>query len=107
MGWDRQRRPRKNGYGAEWEKARKRILFRDRYCCVNCKSYGKMVSATEVDHIIERAAGGSDEDDNLQSLCHDCHKQKTAHRKGVAPRPKIGLDGWPEGEGGSPDPGEA
>jgi 5-methylcytosine-specific restriction endonuclease McrA len=34
--------------------------------------------ATEVDHIIELAAGGSNTIDNVQPLCKDCHKAKTA-----------------------------
>lgn len=99
MGWDRQKRDDKSLKTYAWKKTRQRILLRDRYSCVNCRSVGKLEKATDVDHIIERSAGGSDADANLQSLCQDCHKQKTAHRKGVAPRPRIGLDGWPEGEG--------
>jgi 5-methylcytosine-specific restriction endonuclease McrA len=34
--------------------------------------------ATEVDHIIELAAGGSNTIDNVQPLCSPCHKAKTA-----------------------------
>jgi 5-methylcytosine-specific restriction endonuclease McrA len=34
--------------------------------------------ATEVDHIIELAAGGSNSIDNVQPLCSPCHKAKTA-----------------------------
>ena len=34
--------------------------------------------ATEVDHIIELAAGGTNTIDNVQPLCKDCHKAKTA-----------------------------
>jgi len=32
----------------------------------------------QVDHIIERADGGTDEIDNLQTLCVPCHQVKTA-----------------------------
>ena len=34
--------------------------------------------ATDVDHIIELAAGGTNTIDNVQPLCKDCHKAKTA-----------------------------
>lgn len=33
--------------------------------------------ATERDHIIPREDGGTDTDENLQSLCHTCHSRKT------------------------------
>ena len=35
--------------------------------------------ATEVDHIKRKADGGTDDIDNLQGLCHDCHKAKTTY----------------------------
>lgn len=34
--------------------------------------------ATEVDHILELAAGGTNTIDNVQPLCNPCHKAKTA-----------------------------
>ena len=34
--------------------------------------------ATEVDHIIELAIGGTNTIDNVQPLCSPCHKAKTA-----------------------------
>ena len=34
--------------------------------------------ATEVDHIIELAIGGTNTIDNVQPLCSACHKAKTA-----------------------------
>ena len=37
-----------------------------------------MVAAKEVDHIITKAKGGTDDPDNLQSLCVQCHREKTA-----------------------------
>jgi hypothetical protein len=38
--------------------------------------------ATDVDHILPRRAGGSDEHGNLQSLAHGHHSRKTALRDG-------------------------
>lgn len=66
------------GYGWEWEKTRERILKRDRRLCQHCLPKGRVVVATDVDHIVPRALGGSEADSNLQSLCGDCHKAKTA-----------------------------
>jgi 5-methylcytosine-specific restriction endonuclease McrA len=45
--------------------------------------YGKTCNycgeiGNEVDHVIELAAGGDDSIDNLQVLCRECHKVKTA-----------------------------
>jgi 5-methylcytosine-specific restriction protein A len=34
--------------------------------------------ATHVDHIKPKAHGGTDDDDNLESLCAACHRAKTA-----------------------------
>jgi 5-methylcytosine-specific restriction protein A len=61
------------GYGAEWRQRRAAVLARDpicRACNVN--------PSTDVDHIVARAAGGTDELGNLQGLCHRCHSRKTA-----------------------------
>lgn len=57
----------------EWRYIRRCILNRDKRRCVLCGN-----RASEVDHIIEMADGGSfHEWSNLRSLCHACHKAKT------------------------------
>lgn len=67
------------GYGTAWEKQRKRILDRDNGLCQPCmRSTGRVTMATEVDHVIPKARGGSDADANLQAICNPCHKAKTA-----------------------------
>jgi 5-methylcytosine-specific restriction endonuclease McrA len=38
--------------------------------------------ATEVDHIKPKAQGGTDESENVQGLCHQCHSIKTATEDG-------------------------
>ena len=65
-------------YGYEWEKKRARILKRDEGLCQPCLRMDRVTVATQVDHIIQRASGGSEEDSNLQSICLSCHKEKTA-----------------------------
>jgi 5-methylcytosine-specific restriction protein A len=61
------------GYGARWQRLREIILSRDNYICAEC---GRM--ATDVDHILPKSKGGTDDPDNLQSLCHEYHSRKTA-----------------------------
>ena len=58
-------------YGFENTKAM--VLNRDGYKCQCCKGKHKD-SKLEVHHIIFRSRGGSDEADNLVTLCHTCHK---------------------------------
>jgi 5-methylcytosine-specific restriction protein A len=66
------------GYGSEWEQIRKRILSRDKGLCQPCLQAGRPRPARAVDHIIPKAAGGTDADDNLQAICNACHQAKTA-----------------------------
>lgn len=58
-------------YGFENTKAM--VLNRDGYKCQYCKGKHKD-SKLEVHHIIYRSQGGSDEAENLITLCHICHK---------------------------------
>lgn len=66
------------GYGAEWEQLRKRILRRDKGLCQPCLKAGHPRPAQAVDHIVPKAEGGTDADDNLQAICTECHRAKTA-----------------------------
>lgn len=65
------------GYGYAWRKRREKALKRDQYLCQVCKRQGYLTPATEVDHIINKAHGGTDDIDNLQSICRACHQSKT------------------------------
>lgn len=56
-----------------FENTRAMVLNRDGYKCQYCKGKHKD-SKLEVHHIIFRSQGGSDEADNLITLCHTCHK---------------------------------
>ena len=49
------------------------VLNRDNYTCQCCKDKHKD-SKLEVHHIVYRSQGGSDEESNLITLCHTCHK---------------------------------
>lgn len=63
--------------------------------CEHCWPKGIITTATEVDHIKPLHKGGTDDPDNLQSLCGPCHKHKTRSDMGWRAKPDIGLDGWP------------
>ena len=63
--------------GRKWMETRERIMRRDNGLCCECRRNGNLAYATDVDHIIPRWEGGSDDDSNLQALCDACHKAKT------------------------------
>ena len=64
--------------------------------CVGCLKHGRTTEAAQVDHIIPLQAGGTDEFSNLQGLCLECHRDKTAKDMGYRIVPETGLDGWPQ-----------
>ena len=66
------------GYGKEWEKLRDQIMVRDCGMCQPCKKAGRFTAARAVDHKINKANGGTDEEENLQAICNPCHEEKTA-----------------------------
>lgn len=88
------------GYGWAWTKLRNRIMHRDGGLCQVCFSAGLIVQAKEVDHIVAKHNGGTDDETNLQAICIECHKLKTAGESALAgqeasfypewlPKPKI------------------
>lgn len=57
---------------------------------------GKLSLATVPDHIIPLTLGGTEDADNIQCLCEECHDKKTRKDFGYQDsRPRIGVDGWP------------
>ena len=93
--WESNKTSSERGYGYQWQKLRKNILARDDYLCVMCLQRGILTPATDVDHIVQKADGGTDDWDNLQSLCKDCHKDKTVRDNGGIPRTGCSLTGEP------------
>jgi 5-methylcytosine-specific restriction endonuclease McrA len=65
------------GYGAEWRRLRAVILKRDEGLCQACLRAGRTTVATQVDHVIPKAAGGTDDPSNLRALCRPCHEEKS------------------------------
>ena len=80
------------------------ILERDGYLCQQCLRDGRPTPLKvrpydhAVDHIIPKAKGGTDDPDNLQSLCAPCHDAKSAAEATFGrAKQTIGADGWHEG----------
>jgi transcriptional regulator with XRE-family HTH domain len=65
-------RPRREPMGLSRRYA---VLKRDGFQCVACGASGRDAQL-EVDHIDSVATGGSNEMDNLQTLCHRCNVGK-------------------------------
>ena len=59
------------GYGATWRRLRILVL-REEPLCRHCSA-----AATDVDHIVPLAVGGTHDRENLCPLCHACHSRKT------------------------------
>lgn len=72
-------RPPKNNWGQgrggrPWRRLKQKIHTRDEWTCCSC---GRVTMELELDHIVNVAQGGTDDEANLQSLCVPCHKKKT------------------------------
>ncbi|MCK5609595.1 HNH endonuclease [Candidatus Pacearchaeota archaeon] len=87
MGLERQARTR----GRLWMKLKRQVLCVDPVC-VACRRR----PSVEADHIIPICKGGTDEFDNLQGMCKECHEEKTRKDLGLkAKAHKVGIDGYP------------
>lgn len=76
------------GYGYAWQKKRLLVLNEQPLCqiakvCV--ERLGHPALSNCVDHIVPKAAGGTDDWDNLQGACTDCNEDKarTADRLAI------------------------
>jgi 5-methylcytosine-specific restriction protein A len=59
------------GYGNQWRKLRAKLLVAHPYCAW-CGSTEKL----SIDHIVPRAAGGTDDPSNLRVLCFRCNTRR-------------------------------
>ncbi len=71
------------GYGYHWRKIRDNFLAKNPWCIDPFGDHpSQRVAAHQVDHVIPRSNGGTNDESNLQSLCDHCHDKKTASRDG-------------------------
>ena len=71
------------GYDYRWHKV-SRMFLRNNPLCVHCLDRGETTIATDVDHKIPHKGNYNLfwDQNNWQSLCSTCHKQKTAREDG-------------------------
>ncbi len=68
------------------------ILKRDGFRCRYCGKEASESTKLEVDHVVPRSKGGSDDPTNLGAACYDCNRGKTNKSVTYAwgdPRPPI------------------
>lgn len=75
------------GVNYGYENTRKRVLDRDGHICQFCGR--KTSKELEVHHIVYRNNGGSNEDSNLITLCHDCHTKLHQGKIDISSRVKA------------------
>ena len=78
---------KERGYSTQWRKIRQAAIRRDQGLCQPCARSGITTAFDEVDHILPKSRGGTDNIDNLQCICRACHKVKTG-REGAG----VGRD---------------
>lgn len=80
---------------SEWKQKRLEIIRRDNYECQWCKEEGRVTimpdSALEVDHIkeLEEHPELALDNDNLRTLCKDCHNRRHGRMNYKHMNPKI------------------
>ncbi|ABA79168.1 hypothetical protein GQF56_07200 [Rhodobacter sphaeroides] len=84
---------------AAYRKNRDIVRNRDQGICVRCFMLtGRIVLASDCDHLQNVNSGGTDDLSNLWMLCKDCHRSKTQRESNglIGFDPIIDYDtGWP------------
>ncbi len=81
---------------ADWSTIRSRVLVLDGQRCQIRFDDICIGHATEVDHVIPAAQGGTDAPANLQAACRPCHARKTAKEAAAARVAKYNRKRTPE-----------
>lgn len=74
-------------------------MLRANVLCVICSKAGIVRAATELDHIVPLHQGGTHDAANLQALCHECHRIKSARERQHQPRTAFDAQGLPITDG--------
>lgn len=73
------------GFDYAFSSRKEAILNRDKYTCQVC---GKKHTRLEVHHIIYRSQGGTNDENNLITLCEDCHSKVHDGKLAITKKPK-------------------
>lgn len=83
--WEKKAVVKSGRGGRPWRRRRERIFNRDNFICQIHLKRGDLVAVTldgvnagVCDHIVPLSEGGGDDDDNLQTICQCCDKEKSA-----------------------------
>ena len=76
-----------------WQRLRESILTNQPLCEV-CLKQGITTGAQQVDHIVPLSLGGTNDPINLQSICSQCHWNKTGRENTY--KVSVGIDGYPK-----------
>ena len=71
-------------YGGNWPVIRRQVLERDGYQCQLRYAVICIGRASQVDHIVQPEAGGSNALDNLRAVCVRCHRRRTGRQGALA-----------------------
>lgn len=95
MAWSRETR-QSRGYGEAWQRLRKLVLERDNHLCQCPRCMGgaiRLREASEVDHRVPKADGGSDDIENLRAVHPRCHQRITIEQRGFKPAARYDRNG--------------
>ena len=73
------------GFDYNFSSRKEAVLHRDNYTCQCC---GKKNTRLEVHHIIYRSQGGTDDENNLITLCEECHSKVHDGKLTIEQKPK-------------------
>lgn len=79
-----------------WATYRHECLERDKYICQDCgaKENSDRIHPHEVHHIVPIYRGGTNQLENLITLCHECHRIRHLTRPPVMDPAQQTMDGW-------------
>jgi 5-methylcytosine-specific restriction enzyme A len=78
--------PPANGYAysGNWARIRQEVLKRDGYQCRLRYADICVGRASQVDHIVQPEAGGTNALENLRAVCRRCHARRTGRQGALA-----------------------
>lgn len=93
--WEHNLSTTERGLGWAWQKQRRRILQRDNHMCQDCIAKGRATPARDCHHIIPRAKAGAAlaRDEDVISLCAECHKARDDAERGFKQPVRFDADG--------------